>query len=176
MLIRFLYTADYDASPLQSPTSRSTTLEKPTCDQPLFHTRVYVLAEKYDIPALKALASKKFKATLPSNGLSVEFVASLELIFKETPENDRLLRNIALDFVGKKYRELVNKGDLVELCKRNGDAAGEVIKAIAAAPLVPFVKTCPRCKLDDDVKIQSRMDKTFNQKLYMCYKCNIVFS
>jgi hypothetical protein len=74
-----------------------------------------VLAEKYDVSALKILSSQKFKAALPLNGVSDSFVISLELMFTETPENDRLLKDLALGFVGNNYRRLANREDFLDL-------------------------------------------------------------
>ncbi|TVY27059.1 hypothetical protein LHYA1_G004766, partial [Lachnellula hyalina] len=143
LFIKFLYTADYDV--LQAPeTSHDPTVVHTTePDELLVHAKVYILAEKYDVSALKFIASKKFQLSLKLCGISDSFVTSLELMFTQTPENDRLLKDLALGFVGKNYWKLADRGDFMALCRHNGEVASEVIKAIASIPPPkPLRKDC----------------------------------
>lgn len=50
----------------------------------LLHTRVYALAEKYDIPTLKQLALHKFERTLACNFDSPEVPAAIEEVYCST--------------------------------------------------------------------------------------------
>ncbi|TVY40304.1 hypothetical protein LOCC1_G005411 [Lachnellula occidentalis] len=135
-LVDFLYKSEYsyDVKQLPKPSFPSTTATETASNETLLHTKVYVLAEKYDVPALKTLASQHFKTCLPRNVLTNAFVESLEIIFTQTPETDRLLKDIALEFVGKNYRRLSNIAEFIDLCKQNGDVAGEVIRTISTVP------------------------------------------
>lgn len=174
-LIEFLYTSDYSYNDSQLSNSTFSATTVTASHELLLHTQVYVLAEKYDVPALKVLASKKFHGSLPTNGPTNAFVASLELMFTQTPENDRLLKDLALGFAGKKYRELANRTDFIALCRNNGDVASEVIKAIASTSTEPQYKGCPTCNGSSHYVHRSAPFQ-LAYGLYSCYTCRKTFS
>ncbi|EMC94015.1 hypothetical protein BAUCODRAFT_74825 [Baudoinia panamericana UAMH 10762] len=59
----------------------------------LLHTRVYALAEKYDIPSLKQLAKIKFEMAMACNYDSPDFPDVLFEVYCSTIDNDRGLRD-----------------------------------------------------------------------------------
>lgn len=63
----------------------------------LLHTRVYALAEKYDIPSLKSLARRKFEMAMACNYDSPELPEVIEEIYCSTIDSDRGLRDIVLN-------------------------------------------------------------------------------
>jgi hypothetical protein len=92
-------------------------------------TRIFVMAEKYDIPALKILAKTKFEAAVSSDWNTFALSDSLRLMYDELPDSDRLLKDIAVEAAASHVKELVDRGDFVALCKGNGDIAFDVLKA-----------------------------------------------
>ncbi|KAK5742186.1 hypothetical protein LTR17_003427 [Elasticomyces elasticus] len=60
----------------------------------LLHTRVYALAERYDIPSLKGLARQKFEMAMACYYDSPEFPLAIEEVYCSTIDNDRGLRDI----------------------------------------------------------------------------------
>ncbi|TVY20480.1 hypothetical protein LARI1_G001840, partial [Lachnellula arida] len=115
LFIKFLYTADYDVPKMPVTSHDPAVVHTTEPNQLLVHTKVYILAEKYDVPALKVVASNKFQSSLSSCGPSEFFVTSLELMFTQIPENDRILKDLALKFAGKIYRKLADRGDFIAL-------------------------------------------------------------
>lgn len=63
----------------------------------LVHTRVYALAEKYDIPSLKALALRKFEVAMACHYDAPEFADAIEEVYCSTIDNDRGLRSLVLE-------------------------------------------------------------------------------
>jgi hypothetical protein len=63
----------------------------------LLHTRVYTLAEKYDIPSLKQLAKRKFETAMACHYDSPEFPLAIEEVYCSTIDNDRGLRDIVCE-------------------------------------------------------------------------------
>jgi hypothetical protein len=126
----------------------------------LLHTKMYVVGDKYDIPALKKFAVAQYKRCLsfyyPEINLSAELPASLRLMYEETPESDRVLKDIAMATAGLHVKDLMKLPDFAELIKENGEIAFDILQASMAkqsqppsnedslAPYVPM-PPCSRC-------------------------------
>lgn len=144
-MINFMYSGDYTIScPLpneteaseasvdedaQSETAGLDVAEGDTSQELLVHTAVYLIAEEKGILALKQLAKKKYEAALPTGWNSMAFCDSLRTIYNETPENDHLLWDVAISFAGKKAKELMDRGEFVELWKEKGEIGLAVFRA-----------------------------------------------
>ena len=73
--------------------------------------KVYILAEKYDVQPLKLYALKNFQLSL-SKGYAVEldtFLACVTLMYTETPDSDRRLKDAMMNWVSKQSLEIVEK-------------------------------------------------------------------
>ncbi|PQE26683.1 BTB POZ domain protein [Rutstroemia sp. NJR-2017a BBW] len=139
-IIKFFYTGDFDATPsadeiAEEEASRKSAKETvyEAIDGPLeiltICTCVFVMAEKYDIPALKKLAKTKFKAAVSTEWNTVALSISLRLIYDELPDSDRLLKDVAIQAAASHIKELADRGEFAALCKENGDIAFDVLKA-----------------------------------------------
>jgi hypothetical protein len=93
------------------------------------HTDVYMLAEEKDVPTPKRLASQKYEAALARGWNSAEFITKLRHIHEGTPENNRLLWNLAVAFASKTVKELLKREDFVALCKEKAEIGFEILKA-----------------------------------------------
>jgi len=82
----------------------------------LLHTRVYALAEKYDIPALKALARQKFEMAMACNYDSPDLPEAIEEVYCSTLDTDRGLRDIVLDLF-KCHPQLATTPDIFPVIK-----------------------------------------------------------
>jgi len=156
LVIAFLYTTEFSdvrkIATIVTPRifGRPATDSKPAPDTHalLKRTKVYVLADRLVILALKKLAATKYKEILPNKGLTSSFTASVKLMFEETLENDRLLKEVAV-----KIADLTEREQFLSLCKERGDIAVEFIKAITAGT---FIKNCPTCAKDGAVRQTSK--------------------
>lgn len=61
---------------------------------PVFHVRMYALAEKYDISALKRLALDKFNEVMEQGSSSDRFLDSAEEAYTSTIPEDRGMRDV----------------------------------------------------------------------------------
>jgi hypothetical protein len=139
-MIHYLYTGDYsdqpdsddNASQLASILNNDENTEgfAPEDLGPLLlNARVYAIAELYNIPGLKTLATEKYGEAIKENWNGTSFVASLKLIYDTTPESDRLLKDIALNTAGKNAQALCDRGEFVALCKEYGEISYHVLKS-----------------------------------------------
>lgn len=67
------------------------------------------------------------------------FVASLKLLYEETLEDDRLLKDVAIKTAGKHAIELYGRDDFNTLCREQGEIALDALKAslVSLLPLKP---------------------------------------
>ncbi|KAF8852305.1 hypothetical protein BDZ45DRAFT_749703 [Acephala macrosclerotiorum] len=187
-LIKFLYTGTFDAMPsayetaneisyaaakvpssdLADEASRKAAKGRPgmliTC------TRAFIMAEKYDIPALKNLAKTKFKEAVSTEWNTCALSVSLRLMYDELPESDRLLKDVAIEAAASHVKELIDRGEFATLCRENGDIAFDFLKACLKLWVRP-VGICPRYGAQHAVYVSNQ-----GNKQYYCSGCNIYFA
>ncbi|KAF7870430.1 hypothetical protein EAF04_004175 [Stromatinia cepivora] len=94
----------------------------------LFNAKVYIIADKYMIPALKSLACEKCTKSLDEHWNTPEFSAAAELLWENTPSSDMLLRNAVVTAAASHIDVLLDRGEFVEFMSTHGDFAVEVMK------------------------------------------------
>jgi hypothetical protein len=107
---------------------------------------MYIIADKYDISPLKTLAKIKYEAIASKEWNTPGFSTSLQLVYEETVETDRMLKDVAIVIAGKHAKELLDRGEFNDLCKMNGNVAYDVLKAsvgIVPGPLIVQHPTMP---------------------------------
>ena len=142
--------------------------------------KVYIIADKYDIPTLKKLSTTKYKDLLPSEWKGEVFCQSLKLLFDETMENDRMLKDVVIEFAGGKAQELMARDDFVSLIKENGDIGAEIFKAslnslsktpAISAPMAQLPNpACVSC--GSSAKVEPARNTTANV-IWRCKTCRI---
>lgn len=61
------------------------------------HARVYGIAEKYDVDALKALSSQRYLASLATNIEAHDFITSIHIIYAATLTSNDLRKGCGAD-------------------------------------------------------------------------------
>lgn len=97
----------------------------------LLNTRIYILADKWDIVGLKSLALRKFKVAQFMQTLSNSFIQSLKLIYTELPESDEALKRTALGFARIYHVDFLRRADFLELCEDCGEIALDMLQAVS---------------------------------------------
>lgn len=100
----------------------------------LQHTRVYALAEKYDIPSLKQLAKNKFEMAMACWYDSPEFADAIEEVYCSTIDSDRGLRDVVLETF-KCHPQLASTQDVYEVIKDTPTLAMELFKVERGIPV-----------------------------------------
>jgi hypothetical protein len=97
----------------------STVLEQGSIDDsyPIFHVRVYALAELYGVPALKELALEKFNRVIQGNSQPDRFLNGVEEAYKSTIQEDRGLRDAIVNFFYT-HSDLVNEERVQEILRK----------------------------------------------------------
>ncbi|KAF7945287.1 hypothetical protein EAE96_010065 [Botrytis aclada] len=94
------------------------------------HAKVYIMAEKYDIQALKTLARQKYSFVADNYWNSCCFVQSIELIFDGTPdisEGDSL-RKAVLEVASRYMKQLLVREDFAQMCQERGDIGFAILQ------------------------------------------------
>jgi hypothetical protein len=86
----------------------------------VFNTEMYILADKYDVPALKLLATAKFETAAIWGPSSSKFCEAVELLWENTRDDDVMLRNIVTNIALTNIDTLANKEEFIALMPQNG--------------------------------------------------------
>lgn len=100
----------------------------------LTHTRIYALAEKYDIPALKSLAKRKFEMAMACYYDSPELADAIEEVYCSTIDSDRGLRDVVLQAF-RSHPQLASTQDVFGVIKRTPTLAFELWKTERGIPV-----------------------------------------
>jgi hypothetical protein len=92
------------------------------------NAKLYVAGDIRDIPGLKTLAAKKYSAAVSTTWDISSLVSSLELIYQETREEDRLLKDIALLAASTHLERLLESEQFCVLCKKVGEIGLSLLK------------------------------------------------
>ncbi|CZR56334.1 uncharacterized protein PAC_06222 [Phialocephala subalpina] len=167
-LIQFLYKETFDDEPtFTGVLAANQDSRLITC------TKVYILAEKYDIPASKELAKSKFEKAIATDWNDGSLAAILEMIYTELPEFDCGLKDVALKATSEHIEELVDRGEFADVCKQNGEIAFDVIKGcLEGKNLTKSMGICPQC---GQIRASS-VSWQYNTKKFYCGQCGRTFA
>lgn len=96
----------------------------------LVNAKIYIIADKYDIQALKEWAVAKYEEVLPTTWNSSSFIESASLVFEKTLESDRMLREVIIRKASANSKALFDRGEFVALLQSHGDFAAEVLRDV----------------------------------------------
>ncbi|KAI9641938.1 hypothetical protein NHQ30_009807 [Ciborinia camelliae] len=100
----------------------------------LFNAKVYIIADKYMIPALKDLANEKCARSVEAHWNTPEFSEVAELLWENTAESDKLLRDAVVTAAATHSDGLLDRGEFVAFMSTHGDFAVEVMKKARGLP------------------------------------------
>ena len=153
-LVRYVYSLDADD--MISPSNASQT----KADIALYlhdHVGTYILGEKYDLPGLKQLSQAKFKSTCSKFTAPVllpVFLSLVPLVYDNTSEKDRGMRDSLLAYILRFPRSTSNLPDFKAIAAANLDFVAELIgKTVSLKPPPPYKGSCTRCKATDKWKV-----------------------
>ncbi|KAF5554419.1 hypothetical protein FPHYL_8439 [Fusarium phyllophilum] len=112
-MLRFIYSFEYDNTQGTPPM--------------IFDARMYQIADKYDIAALKTESKKKFELTIANGWATDDFPVAANLVYVSTPSEDRGLRDIVVETARKNIDQLVGKDGFCELTRETPDFAADLI-------------------------------------------------
>ena len=98
------------------------------------HSKVYAIADKYDMPGLQAICVTKFKVDITSDSELEDLVDALPHIYSSTPPSRTALKRKAAPFVQKSYRKIVRtprlRTKLKTACVQSGQLGWDVLSNV----------------------------------------------
>lgn len=149
-MLRFMYSFDY------SNNSGSSTM--------VYDAQVYQIADKYDIPALKAHCKSKFGTAIATGWSLDDFPLAITVAYESTPSEDRGLRDLAVETSRKHIDKLLGRDGFCELLRKTPDFSADLIPFLSekTSTNTPRFK-CPSC--------QHQFRGEFSEKNYCCPNC-----
>jgi hypothetical protein len=142
---------------------------------------IYVLAEKFDVQPLKTLVKGKYESIVRTGWNTEHFIDSLKLIYDGTPDLSEPdgLRELAVRAAATHAKELLDRGEFLNLCTERGDITTDVLKAslqqtLASEPgLRSGIETgSPRCRVHSNHAIHPvQASRPFSSQVTKRYKC-----
>ncbi|KAI1017750.1 hypothetical protein LB504_004001 [Fusarium proliferatum] len=131
-LLRFMYSYEYDND---QDTPRM-----------LFDVRVYQIADKYGITALKDEVKKPFEAAVNREWITDDFPIAANLVYVTTPSQDRGLRDIIVEVMRKNIEHLAGVNKFDELLRTTPDLAVDLVTCLSGRTALPETQyQCPDC-------------------------------
>lgn len=166
-MIKFLYTRKYeviaaaDAANTASPANSLLT-----------HARTYTIADKYDMPELRAAALKQYKEAEPEEWARPGYAESIKVVYENTPPQDAL-QEFVIEAAARHLKQLVAQDDFARLCAERGDIAFELIKTHLATMTSGPTRMCQNSR---HPSVPNESKGTANGKGYCnhCYSFSIV--
>lgn len=96
----------------------------------LINVKAHVIADKNDIAALKNRAAEKYAEVVGRLWDTPSFPASVKLLYDNTPQSDRLLRDVVAESAKRHIMTLIKKEDFEKVMVSHGDLAVDVLKSV----------------------------------------------
>ncbi|RDI79596.1 hypothetical protein Vi05172_g10430 [Venturia inaequalis] len=119
----------------------------------MFHAKVYAIADKYDVPKLKILASEHFVRSFATAESTVRDIAeTIEYVYDSTPESDRCLRDIVVHIAADRTSDFYRCPEFEAMAGTVSDFCNDLAKRLGVKqelsegwkkPLLPI--TCTKC-------------------------------
>lgn len=127
--------------------------------------KVYIIADTFDIPALKDLARAKYETVVQDSWNGPEFAESIRLLYLNTREKDRGIKDIAIKTAQINVKALLDRGEFRTLLKDIGEVALDVLhsaihdkRGISGSTMKSgkckdcnCAVTCPNCNDDNEL-------------------------
>ncbi|RBA11040.1 hypothetical protein FPRO05_14270 [Fusarium proliferatum] len=131
-MLRFMYSFDY------SNIYGTSTM--------VFDAQMYQIADKYDIPALKAQSKNKFNVAVTTGWSMDDFPLAITVVYESTPPEDRGLRDLAVQTARKNINKLLGHDCFCELIRKTPDFAADLIPFLCVKPSESMQRyQCPSC-------------------------------
>ena len=97
------------------------------------NVKVYIIADKNEIEALKKLVGTKYQQAVLESWNSPAFAESALLVYENTMESDRAIREVIVQTASDNIKALLDRGEFIELLNGHGELATEILKKLVAS-------------------------------------------
>jgi hypothetical protein len=97
------------------------------------NVKAYIIADKNEIKALKKLASTKYQQVVLKSWNSPAFAESALLVYENTMESDRAIRDVIVQTASDNVKALLDRGEFIEFLNSHGELATEILKKLVVS-------------------------------------------
>lgn len=108
--------------------------------------KVYIIADAFDIQALKDLAAAKYGVIVVDSWNDPTFVESVRILYENTCEDDRSIKDIAIKTARINIKALLDRGEFRTLLKDIGEVAYDVLSSSIEKDSAEKKPTAAKCK------------------------------
>ncbi|KAH7019639.1 BTB/POZ protein [Ilyonectria destructans] len=149
-MLRFMYSFDY------SNIYGTSTMA--------FDAQVYQIADKYDVPGLKAHSKDKFGAAITAGWSMDDFPLAVTVVYESTPSADRGLRDLVVETSQENIDKLLEHDGFCELIRKTPDFAADLIPFLCGKLSTTMPRyECPSC--------HCKFGGEFSRVAYYCPSC-----
>ncbi|KAL6167145.1 hypothetical protein ACJQWK_06591 [Exserohilum turcicum] len=130
LLIQYLYEGEYDHSlpnECHSHIKETARFHDPA-EQLVTHTKMYEIADKYNVVGLKDLVIEKFSRACEQFWYDTYFAIAAHRAYSTTPDNDRGLRDIVCKTIAQNMGALIKKPSVEALLTEFKGLARDLLK------------------------------------------------
>lgn len=135
-LVAFFYDSDYDN---ELPDGTELSLFQ-------LHTRMFALADQYDIPNLCVVAARKYFSQCDTSWKPMEFLASVRVVYETTPSSIKTLRHLVCKAIRKHLPQMLEDESVSkkyeETVIENPEFASDLLRIYVHNPLYGNCGTC----------------------------------
>ncbi|KAH0536553.1 hypothetical protein FGG08_006583 [Glutinoglossum americanum] len=160
-MVDYLYSLDYDdgakrsnpSSPGEPDIEPPPEETKGETERPLIvNTRVYAIADKYGVAALKLLSASKFESLLTGHETKEVFFATIREVYSSTPSTDRGLRDPLVRTIFSNMAHMMSVPGFTSVLEEVGELSIDLLRAVvknegmgrAAVETSAFCNSCRR--------------------------------
>jgi len=114
------------------------------------NAKVYILGDKYDIPALKVVAARMYQAVAGDQRYRRTFTESLKLVYENTPAKKDKLRDVVVEAARENLAGLMARRDFRDLLQQNPEIALDILRA-ASSSTEGGTGKCVTCAVPDSL-------------------------
>jgi speckle-type POZ protein len=130
----------------------------------LFHTKVYAVADKYCVPALKKQAKEKFESAVEACWDMDDFPHVVPEVYAASHTKDRNLRDVVVSISHEHIKDLLQKQNFLRVLENTPNFAADVTRRVAGGPKWTHKYRCPNCNTIWEANLKSEEE-------YYCIHC-----
>jgi hypothetical protein len=94
------------------------------------NANVYILGDKYNIPALKNLAARKYAEIVKNHWNGPKFGESAQLVYNNIVSKEDKLRDVIVEAARLNIKELRDRGEFMEQLRQHADLSADILNAV----------------------------------------------
>jgi hypothetical protein len=110
------------------------------------HARLFAYGDRYDIPALRHVATRKYSSRCSKSWDPAEFLGSIREVYQSTPDSLRQLRDTVTSISRKQLPIMLNDTTIAsmydEVTRDVPDYTRDLLRLYVKEPLYQFCRTC----------------------------------